>query len=67
MCLYLEKLKRNTTKDPNLNDVADNKTLWKTIKPFFGNNVKGENKIALVKKKNLIADDKTLAKTFKTF
>ena len=51
MCLYLEKLKRNTTKDPNLNDVADNKTLWKTIKPFFGNKVKEENKIALVKKK----------------
>ena len=58
-------LLRNTKKDYfqklNVKDLTDNKTFWKTIKPFLSNKGLNSNKLMLREKNVLVADEKALA------
>ena len=58
-------LLRNTKKDYfqklNVKDLTDNKTFWKTIKPFLSNKGLNSNKLILREKNVLVADEKALA------
>ena len=38
-----------------MSDITDNKTLWKTVKPFFTDKIKTKSKTMLIKKKKKIA------------
>ena len=43
----LRKTKQQYFKNLNLNDVTDNKTFWRTIKPYFNEKGSGSDKIVL--------------------
>ena len=48
-------------KEYRSSDNNDNKKLWKTVKPLFGNKIKGKSQIALVEGNDLVTDEKALA------
>ena len=58
-CVSLtKKVKREDSQDLNINFINDNKTFWKTVKPFLCN--KGntnQKKIILVENDEIIRDD----------
>ena len=50
-----------------MRDINDNKKFCETVKPLFGNKIKGKSQVALAEGNDLATDDKALAKTFKKF
>ena len=42
--------KKNFFSNVNTSDIIDNKTFWKTVKPFFTDKIKTKSKITLIKK-----------------
>ena len=42
--------KKNFFSNINTSDIIDNKTFWKTVKPFFTDKIKTKSKITLIKK-----------------
>ena len=58
-CLKLtRKVKREYFHSLNISAINDNKTFWKTVKPFFtSKGIKGSNKIILVEKEEIISDN----------
>ena len=44
-------MKRRTLLVINTSDTTDNKTFWKTVKPFFTDKIKTKSKITLIEKK----------------
>ena len=58
-CVNLtKKVKRNYFENLNINSVNDNKTFWKTVKPFFTDKNKKNGKIILVENNEIIIDNK---------
>ena len=58
-CVKLtKKVKREYFENLNINSVNDNKSFWKTIKPFFTDKNKKNGKIILVENNDIITDDK---------
>ena len=59
-CVSLtKKLKREYFQNPNINSINDNKTFWKTVKPFLCNKGNSnQKKIILVENNEIIRDDK---------
>ena len=51
----------------NVNSVRDNKTFWKTIKPFFSEKNKNSKKIILVENEEIIRDDKKNAEIMNSY
>ena len=64
----------------NTCDITDNKTFWKTVKPFFTDKIKTKSKITLIEKKivsqesqeeivseKIIAEDHAVAEVFNKF
>ena len=47
--------------------VTDNKTVWKTVKPFLSDKTANSPKIALVEKNEIINNEEKIAETFNTF
>ena len=45
--------KKNFLSNINTSDITDNKTFWKTVKPFFTDKIKTKSKITLINKKKL--------------
>ena len=45
--------KKNFFSNINTNDITDNKTFWKTVKPFLTDKIKTKSKITLIEKKCL--------------
>ena len=50
-----------------LNKVKNNKTFWKTIKPFLSDKETNINKITVADNGKVISDDKQCAKVLVTF
>ena len=50
----LKKTKQQYFKNLNLNDITDNKTFWRTIKPYFNEKGSGLDKITLFGKDSVI-------------
>ena len=42
--------KKNFFSNINTSDITDNKTFWKTVKPFFTDKIKTKSKITLIEK-----------------
>ena len=72
--------KKNIFSNINTSDIADNKTFWKTVKPFFTDKIKTKSKITLIEKnivsqegqekivsEKIITEDQAVAEVFKTF
>ena len=61
----LRKKKADYFNNLDLNLVRDNKMFWKTISPYFVNNLKKTSKITLVDKKgNTLSEDEKIAENF---
>ena len=64
----LRKKKADYFNNLDLNLVRDNKTFWKTISPYFVNNLKKRSNITLVDEEgNTLAEDEKIAETFNKF
>ena len=72
--------KKNFFSNINTSDITDNKTFWKTVKPFFTDKIKAKSKITLIEKKivsqegqeetvseKIITEDQAVAEVFKEF
>ena len=70
----------NSAKVRCMHDITDNKTFWKTVKPFFNDQIKTKSKITLIEKKNvsqegqeeivskkIITEDQAVAEVFNKF
>ena len=78
LCLSLiRQAKKQFFSNLNTNDITDNKTFWKTVKPFLTDKVKTKSKITLIEKRckenstehfeEVISDEKKVAETFNNF
>ena len=81
LCVSLIKSeKKNFCSNINTNDITDNKTFWKTVKPFFTDKIKAKSKITLIEKinylpgrsrgnsfKKIITEDQAAAEVFNKF
>ena len=63
----LRKTKQQYFKNLNLNDVTDNKTFWRTIKPYFNEKVSGSDKIALSGNESVLTNEKEIANTINNY
>ena len=50
-----------------LNDIADNKKFWKTVKPFLSNKSIQTSQITLVDEDNIISEDSEVAEMLNNF
>ena len=68
-CVKLtKKVKREYFENLDINSVKDNKTFWKTVKPFFTDkNNKSGKKIILVDNNEIITDDKKNAEVMNEY
>jgi hypothetical protein len=64
--LYKRERKKYYT-NLNLKKITDNKTFWKTVKPFFTDKGGSGGKIVLVENEKIISDDKEVAQTFNDY
>ena len=51
------RVKKNFFRNINTSDMTDNKTSWKTVKPFFTDKIKTKSKIRLIKKKKIVSQE----------
>ena len=49
--------KKNFFSNINKSDITDNKTFWRTVKPFFTEKIKTKSKITLIEKKIVSQED----------
>ena len=81
LCVNLIKSeKKNFLSNINTSDITDDKTFWKTVKPFFTDKIKTKSKITLIDRKvvsqesqeeivseKIISEDQAVAKVFNKF
>ena len=73
----IRQAKKQFCSNLNTNVVTENKTFWKTLKPFLTDKVKTKSKITLIKKKykdsstepseEIISDEEKVAEIFNNF
>ena len=51
----------------SLNDIRDNKTFWRTIKPYFNEKGSGSDKIALSRNESVLTNEKEIANTMNNY
>ena len=56
----LKKTKKNYYNSLNEKDVSDNKTFWKTVKPFLSDKIVSKEQILLVENDEIISEDTKL-------
>ena len=61
MSKSLKKDKKQYFAKLNVKDVADNKLLWKNVKPYFSHKSSNSTKITLVEKDIIVTDEKQIA------
>ena len=68
--------KKNFFSNIDTSDITDNKTFWKTVKPFFTDKIKAKSKVTLIEKnivsqegqeEKLITEDQAVAEVFNKF
>ena len=67
MSRLYKKEKRKFYNNLNVNEILDNRTFWKHIKPLFSDKTQHKQKITLVDKNNIIEEDQEVAETFNKF
>ena len=68
ICVKMVKIaKKEHYQNINLSEITDSKMFWKTVSHLFGNKVKTNQKINLIKKIFLVTSDVEIAKTFKEY
>ena len=62
-----KKVRKKYYNTLKLSKATDDKTIWKTIKPFFFDKAVNIHKITFVDNKKVVSDDEQLCKTFSNF
>ena len=64
----ISKGKKSFFENLDTKDITDNKTFWKTVRPFLANKISSNgNKITLAQKDEIISRSKDVAEIFDTF
>ena len=63
----LKKTKKNYYNSLNEKDVSDNKTFWKTVKPFLSDKIVSKEQILLVENDEIISEDSKIAESLNSF
>ena len=63
----LKKTKKNYYDSLNEKDVSDNKTFWKTVKPFLWDKIVSKEQILLVENEEIISEDSKIAESLNSF
>ena len=63
----LKKTKKNYYDSLNEKDVSDNKTFWKTVKPFLSDKIVSKEQILLVENEEIISEDSKIAESLNSF
>ena len=63
----LRKSKKQYFSNISVRDVSDNKSFWKSVKPYFSNKGSSSNKITLIENDVIITNDKVISKTMNKF
>ena len=63
----LKKTKKNHYNSFNEKDVSDNKTFWKTVKPFLSDKIVSKEQILLVENDEIISEDSKIAESLNFF
>ena len=63
----LKPIKKTFFRNLNINEIADNRTFWKTVKPFFTDKCKTSNNITLTGKNETLNDNKKISNTFNKY
>ena len=63
----LKETKKNCYNGLNEKDVSDNKTFWKTVKPFLSDKIVSKEQILLVENDEIISEDRKIAESPKSF
>ena len=50
-----------------MNEITDNKTFWRTIKPYFNEKGSGSDKIVLSGNKSVLTNEKEIANTMNNY
>ena len=50
-----------------MNEITDNKTFWRTIKPYFNEKGSGSDKIALSGNESVLTNEKEIANTMNNY
>ena len=66
-CLFELQSKKRHFNSLNVNDVTENKKLWKTIKHFFTEKNKTTNNIILSENNQTVREDKAICQIFNTY
>ena len=65
--LICQKSKREYYQNLSVENVSDNKTFWKVLKPFLSNKIMSSEKIALAEGTKSLRNDKETAKVLNNF
>ena len=63
----LRKTKKAYFEKLNLKEIGDNKTFWKTVRPYFSDKDNKSSKITLVENNIVIVDEKRVAELMNTY
>ena len=63
----LRKSKKHYFNNINVSDITDNKSFWKSVKPYFSNKGLNSNKITLVENDAIITNDRIISITMNKF
>ena len=63
----LRKSKKQYFSNINISDVTDNKSFWKSVKPYFSSKGQNSDKITLVENDAIITNDRVISKTMNKF
>ena len=63
----LKKTKKDYYNSLNEKDVSDNKTFWKTVKPFLSDKIVSKEQILLVENDEIISEDSKIAESLNSF
>ena len=65
--MLLKKTKKEYFGNLNEKNVCDNKTFWKTVKPFLSDKIVSKEQITLVENNENISEDRDVAQTLNSF
>ena len=63
----LRKVKTQYHSNLNERNVTDNKTFWKTVKPFLSDKITSKEKITLIEKNKIVSDHEDTVQVLNTF
>ena len=67
MVNLLRNVKKEFYGNLNTNVLTENRTFWKTVKPFLSEKSKKASKITLIENEKIVSEDKEIAKIFNDY